>query len=99
MPEQHTDLFALGDRVGRDERERRVAVADVPVSQHVPGGDVVQRAGPADAVAHRSHLLLLLGRLVLRPHEWRIAEDVAAPLGREHVVPVDSQSVAMPDVR
>src|SRR6056297_58631 len=89
-------LLALGDRIGRDKADTRLAPRIQPRLDE-PRADIIRRAAGFAQIGDAPHLLALPGALVFRPHKWRIAQHVGTPFRRQHPGPVHLQRVAMHD--
>ena len=96
---QSRDLFALGDRVGRNESDLRVLRLHVFASLEKPRGHVIQMTGAAVQSGDAPKLPALRRGSQLRSHERRIAEHVRALARRQYFVPIDLERVFMVNVR
>ena len=79
-------LFALGDRIGGDEGDLRIAgfLRDIAASLDELGRHIIERAASAAEIGDTAHLRALRLRLIFRAAERGIAEDVVAFLWIEH---------------
>ena len=97
---EHPDLLALHDAIGGHIAHPQGMVEPRIVGPFdVPGRHKIEHAAAFQAVEERCHISLLLRILVLLAYERRIAQHIAAALGRQHLVPVDAQRVAMHHMR
>src|ERR1700730_4262548 len=94
------DLLALRDRIRGDEADARLGPTQILTGLDKPGTDIIERSCSFVLSANYSaHLNALLRRLIALPPERRIAENVRAFFGCEHVCPIRLQRVGINNVR
>ena len=92
-------LLALRNRIRGHEPNATRAPSYECCGLHEPRRHVVQSAATAPQGRYATYLLPLLHTLILCSHERWIAEHVRALLRRQHIRPIDLQSIALHDPR